>query len=100
MSTLTLTVSPDVAALYERNEEARRRLEAFAVSLVNADQSYVPTPEDMASIGRGLAQADAGELIDGDAVIAEMFAEEGLSNPPTFNAGNPRNALRQSGRAA
>ena len=54
------------------------------------------TPEDMESIGRGLAQADAGELIDGDEVIAELFASVGLENPPVFNAGNPRAALRKT----
>jgi predicted transcriptional regulator len=44
------------------------------------------TPDQLARLGKSLAQADAGELIDGDEVIAELFESAGLPAPEPFNA--------------
>jgi predicted transcriptional regulator len=51
-----------VEALREKIEEDERDIQA----------SYSLTPEDLADIGEGLADADAGRVVDGDAFFKEM----------------------------
>ena len=97
MST-TITLPPHIEKLLETDASARKRLEDMATVMFSAkDDGHVPSPEVMASIGRGLADLDAGNVIDGDLVMAQLYADAGLENPPVFNRDNPR---QQNGRKA
>ncbi|MCX6365545.1 MAG: hypothetical protein NTX57_02410 [Armatimonadetes bacterium] len=95
MST-TITLPPHIEKLLETDASARKRLEDMATVMFSAkDDGHVPSPEVMASIGRGLADLDAGRVIDGDIVMAQLYADAGLENPPVFNRDNPRKQVRE-----
>jgi predicted transcriptional regulator len=90
MSTM-ITLPPHIEKLLETDANARKRLEEMATVMFSSrDDGHVPSPEVMASIGRGLADLDAGRVIDGDVVMAQLYADAGLENPPSFNR-NTRN---------
>ena len=61
MSTLTLTLPPHVAALFEKDEDARHRLEALAARMVDGDDEL--TGEDLARALSAKAQIEAGETL-------------------------------------
>lgn len=94
--TLTLEIpddlAPRLAAMPEKDRQSYTlaALRLAAVYGPTREPDPVFTPDQLASIGRGLEQLDAGEGIDGDLVMAELYAEAGLENPPVFNRGNPR----------
>ena len=90
---ITIEVSQEIEAAIRATPDGLERVRQLLESEfgTHGDDSQVPLDaETLASIGRGLAQADAGELIDGDEVLAELYAEVGLPNPPTINRDNPR----------
>jgi hypothetical protein len=85
MST-TITLPPHIEKLLETDASARKRLEDMATVMFSAkDDGHVPSPEVMASIGRGLADLDAGKVIDGDVFMAELFESVGLPPPEPLN---------------
>ena len=94
--TLTLEIPDDLAqhlsALPEnlRQNFALAAMRTMALRTPAREPEPVLTPDQLARLGKSLAQADAGELIDGDEVMAELYAEAGLENPPVFNRDNPR----------
>ncbi len=97
-NTMTLTLeipddlAPHLSALPEnlRHNFALAAMRTMVLRTPIAEPEHVLTPDQLARLGKSLAQADAGELIDGDEVMAELYAEAGLENPPVFNRDNPR----------
>jgi hypothetical protein len=93
MTTITLRVQlPDeLAARWEALPEDEREqfaLDALSDAFTAIDEeaedeeqtSYPLTPEDIASLGRGFADADAGRVRDGREFLAELRQQLGL--PP------------------
>jgi hypothetical protein len=102
MTTITLKIQiPDALAarweaLSEEEQEqfaAEALVDAFALADEEGEEeeaepaSYPLTPEDIASLGRGFADADAGRVVDGatffknlDAHIARLKAAKAQSN--------------------
>jgi hypothetical protein len=88
MTTITLKVQvPDeLAARWEALPEAEREqlaaealLDAFALADEEGEEgdgpaSYPLTPEDIASLGRGFADADAGRGVDGATFFKNLDA--------------------------
>jgi hypothetical protein len=94
MAKITLKLPDDLAAtLLALPEEERSQ---FAVALMRDGLAYreederpetqeelavlagPPTPEDIVSLGRGLADADAGRLVNAETVFANLRAKAGL----------------------
>ena len=89
--TLTLEIpddlAPRLAAMPEKDRQSYTlaALRLAAIYGPTREPDPVLTHEQLASIGRGLAQLDAGEGIDGDLVMAELFESVGLPPPTPFN---------------
>jgi predicted transcriptional regulator len=89
--TLTLEIPEDLAPRLAAMPEKDRQ--SFALAAMRLVGARVPTlasepaltQEQLDSIGRGLAQLDAGEGIDGDVFMAELFESVGLPAPEPFN---------------
>jgi len=91
MPTLTVTVElPEEAyrnAIALPAAERERRVAALfatasnlpADDLTDESTDYQLTPEDLAAIGRGIAESDAGMGRDGDSLFAEIYAKRGWS---------------------
>lgn len=84
--TLTLDLPDDLANELMSMPEAERN-RYVAVAMVRGadlvvdenDQDIAPTSEeDLAAIGRGLADSDAGRVMDADTFFAQMRRELGL----------------------
>ena len=82
MSTITLSVPSEVAALIEADEGARRRLERIAALLFQKSQTL--TEDDLGSLDRALKQADAGETVSADVFFADLYRAVGLPQPASF----------------
>lgn len=90
---ITIEVSEEIEAAIRATPDGLERVRQLLESEFGSDDDETQAPlddETLESIGRGLAQADAGELIDGDEVLAELYAAVGLPDPPTINRDNPR----------
>ena len=94
--TLTLEIPEDLAPhLAAMPEKYRQNYMLAALRLVKSrtpakEPDRVLSPDQLARIGRGLAQLDAGEGIDGDDVMAELFESVGLPAPAPFNEHRPK----------
>ena len=94
--TLTLEIPEDLAPhLAAMPEKDQQNYMLAALRLVKSrtparEPEPVLTPDQLASIGRGLAQLDAGEGIDGDVFMAELFEGTGLPAPALFNEHRPK----------
>nr|WP_309693650.1 hypothetical protein [Armatimonas sp.] len=89
--TLTLEIPDDLAphlsSLPEnlRHNFALAAMRTMVLRTPTAEPEHVLTPDQLARLDKSLAQAEAGELIDGDEVMAELFENAGLPAPKPFN---------------
>lgn len=81
MASMTINVPENLVDRLQRIPEAE--LSEFLQEIVEEFEaqesgSYPWTQEDLDAIAEGLAQADAGQLLDGHAVLAEFRQQMGL----------------------
>ena len=71
---VVLELPPEVAALLERDADARRRLEAVAAAMFGALDLPLPplTPDDLGALHQGLSELDAGNGISGELAFSQL----------------------------
>ena len=95
--TLTLELPDDLARHLSALPESQRHnfalaaMRTMALRTPTTEPDPVLTPDQLTRLGKSLAQADAGELIDGDEVMAELFESVGLPAPEPFNEHRRKN---------
>jgi predicted transcriptional regulator len=80
--TLTLELPDDLAARLASLSEAERSRYAVAalrekITVEDHDRAAPLTPEDLEAIRQGLADSDAGRVIDGDTARRHLFSRTG-----------------------
>jgi hypothetical protein len=88
--TLTLSLPAHVGELLETDGAARKRLEDMAAAMFAQSDQPPLTPELIESLKISFAQSDAGDVIDGDVFMAELFEGVGLPAPALFNEHRPK----------
>ena len=83
--TLTLSLPSHVGKLLESDASARKRLEDMAAAMFTQNDQPPLTPELIERLRVSFAQSDAGDVIDGDVFMAELFEGSGLPTPEPFN---------------
>jgi predicted transcriptional regulator len=89
MTTITLTIPDDLAVTlaampeHERNHFAVAALQTAIEEMPETQEELAAlvgplTPEDIASLGRGFADADAGRYVDPETVFANLRKRVGL----------------------
>lgn len=79
--TLTIEIPDEIGARIYSSPEAIERIKALiqAAYPATTDPGTVPvSAEELLAIGRGLADADAGRVTDGDVVFQRLRARVGL----------------------
>ncbi|WP_395090785.1 hypothetical protein [Armatimonas sp.] len=79
--TLTIEIPDEVGARIYSSPEAIERIKALIQAAYPATTDPASAPvsaEELLSIGRGLADADAGRMAEGDVVFQRLRARVGL----------------------